>query len=204
MTTRDLAATRVRTFRAEPGPSGRPDDPGRLAGIVRRPAVDERERLETAELDAVDGLVGDSWRARGSSRTVDGAADPAAQLTLMSVRVLEAIEPDASRWALAGDQLLVDLDLAWDALPAGTRLTIGTAEIEVTDEPHTGCAKFSARFGSDALRWINEPDGRPARRRGMNTRIVRSGVIRVGDAIVRVDPSRPVEDRPNVQPARPR
>lgn len=189
MTTRDLDASLARTFHADPGPSGHADDPGRLTGIVRRPAVDDRERLETAELDTDDGLLGDDWRARGSSRRPDGSADPDAQLTLISVRVLEAIETDASRWPLAGDQLLVDLDLAWDTLPPGTRLAIGEAEIEVTDKPHTGCAKFSARFGSDALRWINEPAGRAARRRGMNTRIVRSGTIRAGDAILRVDPA---------------
>lgn len=168
-----------------PGPSGRPDDPGRLVAIVRRPRVDAREVLDVARLDPDEGLEGDSWRARGSRHTPDGSADRAAQITLMSVRILAAIEPDPSRWSLAGDQLLVDLDLTLEALPAGTRLSIGDAEIEVSATPHTGCSKFGARFGSDALRWINAPDGRAARRRGLNARVVSGGSVRVGDPIVR-------------------
>src|SRR5262245_52872926 len=163
-----------------------PSDDGRLRLIVRRPAVDERELLDEASLDTTTGLVGYGWLGRGSKSTPDGSADRGTQLTLISTRVLAAIEPDPVRWPLAGDQLYVDLDLSLDALPAGTRLAIGEAVIEVTEVPHTGCAKFSARFGSDALRWINSPEGRARRMRGMNTRVVRSGTIRVGDAIRRV------------------
>jgi MOSC domain len=175
-----------RVFAASPGPSGRPDEPGRLEHIVRRPAVDERETVGEARLDATRGLDGDTWFARGSSRTPDGSADPATQVTLISVRVLAAIEPDDERWPLSGDQLEVDLDLSMEALPPGTRLAIGSAILEVSDQPHTGCSKFSARFGSDALRWINAPEGRLARRRGMNARVIRGGTIRAGDPITRV------------------
>lgn len=175
-----------REFDANPGPSGSAGDLGRLEVIVRRPDVDVRDVLAEARLDADVGLVGDTWRARGSPRMSDGGPDPDAQVTLMSVRVLAAIEPDRDRWPLAGDQLLVDLDLAVASLPPGTRLGIGAAILEVSPAPHTGCAKFSSRFGSDALRWINSPDGRLARRRGMNTRVVLGGVIRAGDAIRRL------------------
>jgi MOSC domain-containing protein YiiM len=100
--------------------------------------------------------------------------------------VLEAISPDRSRWPLAGDQLYVDLDLSEDALPAGSRLAIGEAIVELSVTPHTGCAKFSARFGSDALRWINSPLGRALRMRGANARVVRGGTVRVGDSVRRV------------------
>ncbi len=162
-----------------------PRDGGRLELIVRRPAEDEREVLETAELDPGFGLVGDGWRLRGSGSTPDGSADPATQLTLISTRVLAAIEPDRARWPLAGDQLYVDLDLGEASLPAGALLAIGTALIEVSEEPHTGCSKFSARFGSDALRWINGPTGRELRMRGLNARVVRGGSVRVGDAVRR-------------------
>jgi MOSC domain-containing protein YiiM len=116
--------------------------------------------------------------------TADGGADPECQVTLINVRVLEAIEPDRSRWPLAGDQLLVDLDLSVDALPAGSRIAIGSVVLEMSATPHTGCAQFSARFGSDALRWINTPEGRGNRRRGANARVVRSGSVRVGDSIL--------------------
>jgi len=159
---------------------------GTLRGIVRRPARDRRELVDRATLDVAEGLVGDNWLARGSSSSPDGRANPESQLTMMSVRVLAAIEPDESRCSLAGDQLLVDLDLSVEHLPAGAHLSLGDAELVISQKPHTGCAKFSGRFGSDALRWINSPLGRELRFRGVNARVVRGGGIRVGDAISRV------------------
>ncbi len=160
-----------------------PRDAAPLELIVARPGPGERTILEEAVLDAEEGLVGDTWLARGSRSTPDHSALPAAQLTLMSTRVLAAIEPDRSRWPLAGDQLHLDLDLSEENLPAGTRLTIGTVELEVTDLPHTGCAQFSARFGADALRWISTPVGRANRMRGMYVRIVTGGTVRLGDIV---------------------
>lgn len=162
-----------------------PRDDGRLELIVRRPAVDEREVLDEATLDVERGLVGDTWLLRGSSRTPDGSANPDAQVTIMSTRVLAAIEPDRTRWPLAGDQLYVDLALGVEDLPAGARLVIGGAVVEVSETPHTGCAKFSARFGGDALRWINNPTGRELRMRGLNARVVQGGTVRVGDVVRR-------------------
>ncbi len=159
-----------------------PADEGRVELIVRRPAPDERELLDEALLDPELGLVGDRWANRDVATT---PAYLASQLTVMSTRVLAAIEPDRGRWPLAGDQLYVDLDLSEASLPAGTRLAVGSAVIEVSETPHTGCAKFSSRFGSDALRWINSPVGRAHRMRGLNARVVRGGTVRVGDAIRR-------------------
>ena len=160
-----------------------PADNGTVELIVRRPAVDEREVLEEGSLDLEEGLVGDTWRARGSSRRVDRSANPDAQLTLTNARVAALVAGDRERWPLAGDQLYVDFDLSADNLPPGTRLGLGTAVIEVTAEPHTGCAKYSARFGSAALRFINSPVGRALQLRGINTRIVESGTVRTGDVV---------------------
>jgi len=160
-----------------------PRDIGSLELIVLRPAEDERVLLEEALLDPARGLDGDDWIRRRSGSTPDRSPDPSSQLTVISTRVLAAIEPDRSRWPLAGDQLYVDFDLSVEHLPAGTRLAIGEAEAEVSAKPHTGCSKFSARFGSDALRWINGPIGRELRMRGINCRIVRGGTVRTGDAI---------------------
>ncbi len=156
---------------------------GTLEMIVRRPDIDERELLDVGRLDPDVGLAGDDWSRRGSGTTVDGGADPDAQITLISTRVLGAIEPDRSRWPLAGDQLYVDLDLSIASLPPGSRLRIGGAVVEISEPPHTGCAKFSARFGSDALRWINSPRGRELRMRGANARVVVGGDVRVGDRV---------------------
>jgi MOSC domain-containing protein YiiM len=157
-----------------------PRDAGRVAMVVRRPDENARELLDEGLLDAEVGLVGDSWHRRGTP-------NPEAQLTLMNVRAIEAIAGGRERWPLAGDQLFVDLDLGADNLPAGTRLAVGDdAVVEVTAEPHTGCAKFSARFGSDALRFVNKPPGRELRLRGVNARVITPGVVRRGDAITKL------------------
>ena len=158
---------------------------GRVELIAARPAVDERQVLTEAWLDVRDGLAGDTWRARGSSRTSDGGADPDAQLTLMNARVAAAIAGERERWPLAGDQLYVDLDLSLANLPPGSRVQIGSAVIEFSESPHTGCAKFSARFGNDAQRFVNSPTGRELRLRGANCRVVVAGTVRPGDAITK-------------------
>lgn len=160
-----------------------PRDNGALAMIVRRPAVDEREVLASGELDVSEGLVGDNWRARGSLRTADGSAHPEMQLNLINARLVALIAPDESRRPLAGDQLHVDLDLSGENLPPGTRLAIGAAVIEVTAQPHTGCNKFKARFGADALKFVNSPVGKELHLRGINAKVVQGGVIQVGDAV---------------------
>jgi hypothetical protein len=163
-----------------------PTDEGSLRLIVSRPAVDRRELVETAVLDTEQGLVGDSWLARGSRSTADGSADPETQVTLMNARVAALLAGSPDAWSAAGDQLYVDFDLAVLNLPAGTRLAIGDAVLEVSATPHTGCAKFSGRFGVDALRFVSTPEGRDLRLRGMNTRIVRGGTIRLGDRVSKV------------------
>jgi MOSC domain-containing protein YiiM len=161
-----------------------PADEGTVELIVRRPAEGEREVLAEAELDLSEGLVGDNWRARGSRRMPDGSANPDAQLTLMNARTVDLVAAgDRERWALAGDQLYVDLDISHENLPAGTRLAIGSAVIEVTAEPHTGCAKFHARFGGDAHRFVNTKTHRHLRLRGLNAKIVQPGTVSRGDAI---------------------
>lgn len=160
-----------------------PSEVGVIELIVRRPAVDEREVVNEVRLDVEEGLVGDTWRVRGSSSTPDRSADPHAQLTVMNARAAAAVAGDVSQWPLAGDQIYVDFDIGVEHLPPGTTLTIGDAEIEVSEKPHTGCAKFSGRFGKDALRFVSTPEGRRLRLRGMNARITKSGTVRVGDPI---------------------
>lgn len=160
-----------------------PVSEGTVELIVRRPAENQREVLDQADLDLTEGLVGDGWRLRGSSRTEDGSAHRGMQLTLMNARVIALVAGGRERWPLAGDQLYVDLDLSRDNLPPGTRLSVGSAIVEVTDELHTGCAKFTERFGRAAIRFVNSPAGRALRLRGMYAKVVEPGRVRQGDAI---------------------
>jgi len=160
-----------------------PNDAGVLALIVRRPQMGAREVLAEGELALGEGLVGDNWSTRGSSRTADGSAHPNMQLTIMNARVIALVAQEKERWPLAGDQLFIDLDLSPDNVPPGTRLSLGSAAIEVTDQPHTGCHKFVSRFGQDALNFINSPVGKQLQLRGINAKVMQPGVIRVGDVV---------------------
>jgi hypothetical protein len=160
-----------------------PSDGGAVVLIARRPAVDEREVLTEATLDVEVGLAGDTWPTRPSSRTGDGSPHPGMQVTMMNSRAALLIAHDLERRVLAGDQLYADLDLSPANLPPGARLAVGSAVLEVTDQPHLGCAKFAARFGQDALRFVNSRVGRELRLRGLNARVIVSGTIRTGDAI---------------------
>jgi hypothetical protein len=160
-----------------------PVDGGRIELIVRRPAEGERELVDEARLDETEGLVGDNWRTRGSRATEDGSAHPDLQLTLTNARAIALVAQHRDRWALAGDQLYVDLDLSEANLPAGTRLQVGSAVIEITALPHTGCGKFVRRFGVDAMKFVNSTVGRELNLRGRNARIVTGGTVRAGDAV---------------------
>ncbi len=158
-----------------------PRDIGVLELIVRRPAVDERESVEEAELDADLGLLGDNWSSRG--RSGGRPANANAQITVTNARAIALVAGARDRWALAGDQLYVDFDLSKENVPPGTRLAIGTAVLEVTGVPHTGCKKFAARFGLEALKVFNSEEGLALNLRGINARVAEPGTVRAGDAV---------------------
>jgi hypothetical protein len=163
-----------------------PAHDGRVELIVRRPAEDERQELDEAELDPDEGLVGDSWRVRALRRSPGTAPPTGRQLTLMNARVAALVAGGPARRGLAGDQLYLDFDLSVANLPTGTRVAIGPTVVEVTEHPHLGCAKFAARFGPGALALVNCPEGRRLRLRGLNARILLGGTVRVGDAVGKV------------------
>src|SRR5262245_43169333 len=183
-----LTMTELENRWAELGIS--PQNKGTLEMIVARPTIGERNVIQRAELDPVKGLVGDNWQTRGSKATEDGSAHPDAQITLMNSRTIQAIAQDRARWPLAGDQLFVDLDLSLENLQPGQRIAIGTSILEITTMPHSGCDKFTERFGHDAIRFVNSREGREARRRGIYARVIQGGTVCTGDLISKIETPR--------------
>jgi len=155
-----------------------PKNEGRLELIVIRPTKGEREVLSEGQLTHTDGLDGDCWK--------DRSPHPDMQVNIMNARAIALIAGDRERWPLAGDQLYVDFDLSEANLPPGSRLELGSAVLEVTDKPHTGCHKFAARFGVDAVKFVNSIRGRSLNLRGVNAKVVKPGVIRTGDRVLRI------------------
>ena len=163
-----------------------PKEQGTLKMIVCRPREDEREVVVHGELSLSEGLVGDNWKARGGNHTPDGSAPLYAQITVMNARCAALLAQSEERWALAGDQLFVDFDLSEDNIPPGTRLAVGSAVLQVSAEPHSGCKKFSARFGVEAMLFVNSPEGKRLHLRGINAMVIQAGTIRVGDIVSKV------------------
>jgi len=163
-----------------------PKDEGVLHLIVRRPEVDQREVLDEAELDVTIGLVGDNWNVRGSRRTPDGSAHPEMQINIMNSRVTALVAQEKDRWPLAGDQLYIEMDLSKENLPAGSRIAVGSAVLEVSPLPHTGCHKFVARFGLEAMQFVNSELGKQMCLRGINAKIVKGGTVKVGQTAKKI------------------
>ncbi|MFT5091056.1 MAG: MOSC domain-containing protein YiiM [Candidatus Latescibacterota bacterium] len=159
-----------------------PSDNGTLEMLIRRAQIGAREQLEEGEIDLVEGLVGDNWKTRYGDRP----ANPDAQITITNARAIQHISQDKDRWALAGDQLYADFDLSEANVPAGTQLSLGSAILEVTAEPHNGCKKFVERFGMDAMTFVNSEVGKELHLRGINCKVIQAGTISVGDSITKI------------------
>ena len=154
-----------------------PKDEGILELIVARPKIGTREVLETGKLETEIGLVGDNWNTRKSWATKDKKPHPEMQINIMNSRAISLIAQTKDRWQLAGDQFYVDMDLSEENLPPKSRLAIGSAVLEITEVPHNGCAKFTKRFGKDAVKFVNSKSGKQLHLRGLNAKVVKSGTI---------------------------
>jgi hypothetical protein len=159
---------------------------GSIEAIFIRPVTEEREDLQEAELTKADGVKGDRWLPTLARRLPDGSADPKTQITMMNVKVLDCVSGGRDKWGLAGDQLIVDLDVSEANLPVGQRLSIGDAVVEVTEVPHTGCSKFRKRYGEEGLDYINAEGREPLRLRGVYVMVVEEATVRVGEKIEKI------------------
>ena len=166
-----------------PGILQSPKDRGVLRAIVIRPETDARVSLPQCQLSPEGGVHGDNWAQGCWMSLPDGRPHPDVQVTIMNARTIALIAQAEERWPLAGDNLFADLDLSGENLAAGTRLSVGSALLEITAVPHNGCKKFAGRFGLDATRFVNSRDGKRLHLRGIYARVVERGVVTVGDAI---------------------
>ena len=155
-----------------------PKNCGMLQAIFIRPSVGKRTSLVKAQVSPEGGVHGDRWSTSG--------ADKRAQVTIMNARILDAVAGGRDRWSLAGDQLIVDLDLSETNLPIGQRLAIDDVELEISDLPHTGCEGFALRFGPVAAQFIDAADHARLHLRGVNARVVHGGIVRVGSEVRKV------------------
>ncbi len=163
-----------------------PADQGELRAIVIRPATNQRKTLLACELSPQGGAHGDSWANGCWKSLTDGSPHPDVQIAIMNARAIDLIARSQERWSLAGDNLFIDLDLSDDNLPAGQRLAVGSAVIEITNEPHNGCRKFRQRYGSDAVKFVNSRIGKSLHLRGVYAKVVTAGVVQVGDIVKKV------------------
>ena len=163
-----------------------PKDCGRLELIVIRPITDQRESLQECELSLQFGVHGDNWADGCWLSLPDGSPDPNVQVAIMNSRAIELIAQDPDRWELAGDNLYVDLDLSDENLPTGQQLAVGSAVLKITANPHNGCKKFVQRFGKDAVKFVNSPEGKRHHLRGIYAKVVQKGVVRVGDEVTKL------------------
>lgn len=163
-----------------------PKDEGTLRMIVVRPGTNERAVLPAVEISETGGVHGDCWASGCWKSLPDGRPHPDVQIAMMNARVIEAVAGSEQRWPLAGDNLFVDLDLASENLMSGQRLEIGSAVIEITEEPHLGCRKFQNRFGVAALRYVNSQLGKQLHLRGIYAKVITAGVIHAGDVVRKI------------------
>jgi MOSC domain-containing protein YiiM len=152
-----------------------PIDRGRVALIVCKAEGGRRETPQRTLLAPETGVPGDAWGRQAHP-------NPDAQLTVMQRDVAELIA-NGQPLVLFGDNLIVELDLSSASLPAGSRVRVGGAVLEVTPLPHNGCNKFRTRFGDAALRLASRKELRHLNLRGIYMRVVESGEAGPGDPV---------------------
>jgi MOSC domain-containing protein YiiM len=161
-----------------------PRDVGRLEVIVVRPTADERQTPASILITPERGVEGDHWLSDFPTDPTHNEMHLDSQVSLMNARFLRQIAVEEEAVCLAGDNLVVDLDLSEENLPAGSRLAIGDAvTLEITATPHTGCTKLAARYGQESRAFMNNPRGTALHLRGRYARVLTAGTATIGDTV---------------------
>ncbi len=163
-----------------------PKDDGRLEAVIVRPEQGQRRDLDSCPISLARGAEGDHWAKGCWKSTEDGQPHPDVQICIMNARCIGLIAQERANWPPAGDNLFIDMDLTPANTPPGTRLSIGSAVLEITDTPHNGCASFIERYGRDACLFVNTGEGKKLHLRGIYGRVVQDGTVSVGDKVRKI------------------
>ncbi len=163
-----------------------PKDNGLVEAITVRPVSEERRVVQSTRMTLSGGVEGDHWANGCWKSTEDGKPHPDVQICIMNSRCINHIAGSRENWAPAGDNLFVDMDISPDNMPPGTRVSLGSVILEITDTPHNGCAKFVERYGREATVFVNTGEGKRLRLRGIYGRVVQDGAVSVGDVITKI------------------
>lgn len=163
-----------------------PRDNAPISHLCYRPDFGQRVFADTLTLDVEKGVTGDRWATHAWLKTQTGAPDPRVQVAVIPTRLLNLVWPGDDDPIYPGDTIAADIDLSEEALPTGTQLQVGSAVIEISDVFNDGCVKWKARYGQEAYKWVRDPYLRPLRPRGIYCQVVQSGVITMGDKLLRL------------------
>ena len=178
-------ATHAALAAAIPTIQGAPKDDVPIDTLCFRPGYGAREFPAQIEVTRFGGITGERWLKAPWLKLPDGSPDPAIQVSILGRRVHDAVRFDPQNMLHPGDTIVADLDCSVANMPRGTLLKIGSAVLRVSGVFNTACVKWKARYGAEAFEWINEPEYRPLRLRGLLCSIHQDGVISKKDRILK-------------------
>jgi len=164
-----------------------PKDSGRIERLCLRPDYGQRRFVPQITVTCAAGIPGERWAMRPWLRLADGSPHPGIQVCILSRRVLDLVWRNRDATVHPGDSFITDMDLSQTNLPAGQCLRAGTSILEVSEIFNDACVKWAARYGQVSRDWINAPENRTFRLRGILCRVVQDGIIREGDRLCKCD-----------------
>lgn len=171
---------------ALPGILAAPRDAGVVRLLCARPKPNARIFPDALTMTRAAGVLGDFEMSRPWLELPDGGPDPRIQVSILPWRILDLVWRERDHVAHPGDNIVVDMNLTEENLPAGTLLAAGTAVLRISDVPNDGCVKWKVRQGKAAYDWVSAPAHAPLRLRGLFCSIEQDGVVGLGDTVRRI------------------